>query len=141
MRRALDLAAEAAAAGEVPVGAVVTLGDEIVAETRNAMRGSLEKALEAYDALAKKYPQSFLGEKAAKRATEIRDRRSQMEGFYLSLSKVQGKTETPPAPASPAPIFPTPAPILPAPELPKAESPKGDLPKAPEAGKTGEPKS
>jgi tRNA(Arg) A34 adenosine deaminase TadA len=40
MRRALDLAGEAAAAGEVPVGAVVTLGDEIVAETRNAMRGS-----------------------------------------------------------------------------------------------------
>jgi tRNA(adenine34) deaminase len=40
MRRALDLAVEAAAAGEVPVGAVVTLGDEIVAEARNAMRGS-----------------------------------------------------------------------------------------------------
>ena len=40
MRRALDLAAEAAAAGEVPVGAVVTLDDEIVAEARNAMRGS-----------------------------------------------------------------------------------------------------
>jgi tRNA(adenine34) deaminase len=40
MRRALELASEAAAAGEVPVGAVVTLGDEIVAETRNAMRGS-----------------------------------------------------------------------------------------------------
>lgn len=40
MRRALDLAAEAAEAGEVPVGAVVTLGDEIVAEARNSMRGS-----------------------------------------------------------------------------------------------------
>ena len=40
MRRALDLAAEAALAGEVPVAAVITLGDEIVAETRNAMRGS-----------------------------------------------------------------------------------------------------
>ena len=40
MRRALDLAAEAAAAGEVPVGAVVTRGEEIVAETRNAMRRS-----------------------------------------------------------------------------------------------------
>src|SRR5437763_7706230 len=40
MRRALELAAEAAEAGEVPVGAVVTLGDEVVAETRNAMRGS-----------------------------------------------------------------------------------------------------
>ena len=40
MRRALDLAAAAAEAGEVPVGAVVTRGDEIVAEARNAMRGS-----------------------------------------------------------------------------------------------------
>lgn len=40
MRRALELAAEAAAAGEVPVGAVVTLGNEIVAEAGNAMRGS-----------------------------------------------------------------------------------------------------
>jgi tRNA(Arg) A34 adenosine deaminase TadA len=38
MRRALDLAREAAAAREVPVGAVVTVGDEIVAESRNAMR-------------------------------------------------------------------------------------------------------
>ena len=40
MRRALDLAAEAAAAGEVPIGAVVTRGEEILAEARNAMRGS-----------------------------------------------------------------------------------------------------
>jgi tRNA(adenine34) deaminase len=40
MRRALELAAEAAAVGEVPVGAVVTASDEIVAEARNAMRGS-----------------------------------------------------------------------------------------------------
>ena len=47
MRRALDLAAEAAAAGEVPVGAVMTLGDEIVAETRNAMRGSLDPTAHA----------------------------------------------------------------------------------------------
>lgn len=38
MRRALDLAADAAAAGEVPVGAVVTVGERIVAEARNAMR-------------------------------------------------------------------------------------------------------
>ena len=47
MRRALDLAREAAAAGEVPVGAVVTLGDEIVAETRNAMRGSSDPTAHA----------------------------------------------------------------------------------------------
>ncbi len=47
MRRALDLAAEAAAAGEVPVGAVVTLGDRVVAEARNAMRGSLDPTAHA----------------------------------------------------------------------------------------------
>jgi tRNA(adenine34) deaminase len=47
MRRALDLAAEAAAAGEVPVGAVVTRGDEVIAEARNAMRGSLDPTAHA----------------------------------------------------------------------------------------------
>jgi len=47
MRRALDLAAEAARAGEVPVGAVVTLDDEIVAEARNAMRGSSDPTAHA----------------------------------------------------------------------------------------------
>ena len=47
MRRALDLAAEAAAAGEVPVGAVVTLGEVVVAETRNAMRGSVDPTAHA----------------------------------------------------------------------------------------------
>ena len=40
MRRALELAAEAAESGEVPVGAVVTVDEEIIAEARNAMRGS-----------------------------------------------------------------------------------------------------
>jgi len=47
MRRALDLAAGAAAAGEVPVGAVVTRGNEIVAEAGNAMRGSLDPTAHA----------------------------------------------------------------------------------------------
>jgi tRNA(Arg) A34 adenosine deaminase TadA len=47
MRRALELAADAAAGGEVPVGAVVTRGDEIVAESRNAMRGSLDPTAHA----------------------------------------------------------------------------------------------
>lgn len=35
MERALALAREAAAAGEVPVGCVITLGDQIVGEGRN----------------------------------------------------------------------------------------------------------
>lgn len=47
MRRALDLAATAAEAGEVPVGAVVTRGDEIIAEARNAMRGSTDPTAHA----------------------------------------------------------------------------------------------
>jgi len=66
MRRALDLAAEAAAAGEVPVGAVVTLGDEIVAETRNVMRGSNDPTahaeMEAIRAAAAKLGTSRLDE-------------------------------------------------------------------------------
>jgi tRNA(Arg) A34 adenosine deaminase TadA len=66
MRRALDLAAEAAAAGEVPVGAVVTLGDEIVAQTRNAMRGSTDPTahaeMEAIRAAAAKLGTSRLDE-------------------------------------------------------------------------------
>jgi tRNA(adenine34) deaminase len=47
MRRALDLAREAAAEGEVPVGAVVTRGAEIISEARNAMRGSLDPTAHA----------------------------------------------------------------------------------------------
>jgi tRNA(Arg) A34 adenosine deaminase TadA len=66
MRRALDLANEAAAAGEVPVGAVVTLGDEIIAEERNAMRGSNDPTahaeMEAIRAAAAKLGASRLDE-------------------------------------------------------------------------------
>jgi len=47
MRRALDLAAEAGAAGEVPVGAVITRGEAIVAEARNAMRGAADPTAHA----------------------------------------------------------------------------------------------
>jgi tRNA(adenine34) deaminase len=47
MRRALELAAEAAADGEVPVGALVTRGGDIVAEARNAMRLSLDPTAHA----------------------------------------------------------------------------------------------
>lgn len=66
MRRALDLAADAAAAGEVPVGAVVTIGDQVIAEARNAMRGSLDPTahaeMEAIRAAAVKLGTSRLDE-------------------------------------------------------------------------------
>lgn len=47
MRRALDLAAEAARAGEVPVGAVVTRGIAIIAEGRNRMREGFDPTAHA----------------------------------------------------------------------------------------------
>jgi tRNA(adenine34) deaminase len=47
MRRALDLARQAADAGEVPVGAVITCGDEVIAEARNDMRGSADPTAHA----------------------------------------------------------------------------------------------
>ena len=66
MRRALDLAADCAEAGEVPVGAVVTLGDEIIAEARNSMRGSNDPTahaeMQAIRAAAKKLGTSRLDE-------------------------------------------------------------------------------
>src|SRR4051795_11256426 len=66
MRRALELAAAAAAAGEVPVGAVVTLGGDIVAEASTAMRGSSDPTahaeMEAIRAAAAKLGTSRLDE-------------------------------------------------------------------------------
>jgi len=47
MRLALDLAARAAAAGEVPVGAVVTRNGRVVASAANAMRGGLDPTAHA----------------------------------------------------------------------------------------------
>ena len=47
MRRALELARQAGADGEVPVGAVVTRGDEVLAEARNAMRGTTDPTAHA----------------------------------------------------------------------------------------------
>ena len=47
MRLALDLAAEAALNGEVPVGAVVMRGDMIVATAANAMRNGVDPTAHA----------------------------------------------------------------------------------------------
>lgn len=47
MRIALDLAAQAAGEGEVPVGAVVMRGEEVIATSANAMRGGLDPTAHA----------------------------------------------------------------------------------------------
>ncbi len=72
MRRALDLAAAAAAAGEVPVGAVITLDGEIVAEASNAMRQSLDPTAHA--------------EMVAIRAAATRLGRARLDGCQLWVS-------------------------------------------------------
>ena len=61
MVRALTLAAEAAAAGEVPVGAVVTQGEIIIAEARNAMRGTLDPTAHA-EMVALRHAATHLGQ-------------------------------------------------------------------------------
>lgn len=47
MRLALDAARDAALGGEVPVGAVVMRGDQVIATSRNAMRGSADPTAHA----------------------------------------------------------------------------------------------
>jgi len=47
MRRALDLAAAASQAEEVPVGAVVTKGDAVIATSANAMRTTADPTAHA----------------------------------------------------------------------------------------------
>ncbi len=47
MRLALDLAAQAAARGEVPVGAVIMRGDDVVAAVANAMHGGADPTAHA----------------------------------------------------------------------------------------------
>jgi tRNA(Arg) A34 adenosine deaminase TadA len=47
MERALQQAHAAAERGEVPVGAVVTCADEVIAEARNAMRGASDPTAHA----------------------------------------------------------------------------------------------
>lgn len=47
MRLALDLAREGASAGEVPVGAVITRDDVVIATSANMMRGGLDPTAHA----------------------------------------------------------------------------------------------
>jgi len=102
------------------------------AEDPTRPRGSLDEAVRLYRELAAKYPKSYLGEQAAKRAQEIEDRKTAFVAFYLALLK-----STAPTPPPAAPVLPE-TPKLPVPEAPKPEAktpepaPKAET-KAPEA--------
>jgi hypothetical protein len=101
------------------------------------MRGSLDHAIVLYQDLAKRFPKSFLGEAASKRAQEIFDHRSQFEAFNIAMAKVQGVPTTPELPPLPTP--PTPGTSIPG--LPKpAEAPDAKTPEKPAEKPEDKPK-
>ncbi|KWV94893.1 MULTISPECIES: nucleoside deaminase [unclassified Erythrobacter] len=61
MKRALELAEDSAAGGEVPVGAVVTRGGEVIAEAHNAPRETCDPTAHA-EILAIRRASEALGE-------------------------------------------------------------------------------
>ncbi len=100
-------------------------------------RESLDTAQKAYEELAKRFPDTYLGKQAAKRAQELDDHKTQIRAFYDNLMEAHGKPAAPPAlpPAPPVPPTTGPAPALP--DLPKAVEPK-DVPKLPPAAAPGD---
>lgn len=90
-----------------------TLSGVPKADSDTEMRGSLSQAVQQYQELASKYPNSFLGGQAAARAKQIEDHRTQIEAFYIALAKEHGKPAPPPPPPDP-----------PKPEPPKTDPPK-----------------
>jgi len=90
-----------------------TLASVPKADNEKEVRGSLQEARAAYEKLAKKYPTSFMGEQAAKRAKELNDHLLQVQAFYIALTKEHGKPPAPPPLPTPAPPVPPPGPNLP----------------------------
>lgn len=91
-----------------------TLAGVPKAGSETEMRGSLDQAVVLYNELATKFPKSYMGQFAAKRAREIEDHKTQITAFYNALSKEHAKP-----------------PELKAPELPKPpDAPKPDDGKA-----------
>jgi hypothetical protein len=73
-----------------PVGmAASSLLDDIFDENfHNKSLGSLDRALEYYGRLVRDFPQSPLGEAAAKRVDEITSNRKNIEDFYAELNQL-----------------------------------------------------
>ena len=109
------------------------------ADNAKEPRESLDTAQKAYEELAKRYPESYLGKQAAQRAQEIDDHKTQIRFFYDSLMEMHGKPPAPPPlpPAEPAPASGIPAPALP--DLPKAVNPNDVKTPPPAAAPTEKP--
>jgi len=127
----------------------VAKADEVLsaipkADSPKEPRESLDTAQAAYEELAKRYPESYFGKQAAKRAEEIKDHKLQIRGFYDALMEAHGKPSVPALPAPPPPpptAVPDPAlpdfpkavdpKMVPPPSTPPADAPKEPKPKAP----------
>lgn len=132
-------------------------------------RGSLDKALELYQAMADKYGDAPQGQEAAERAKTIRENKARIQLFYDELNKRFAKSESlksdipdfpmipspkindplpPPKPVEPpvkttpsTPLAPPPGATPPKTDPPKADAPKLDPPKTdPAKPKTDPPK-
>jgi hypothetical protein len=58
------------------------------AEKPDEKLGDLDRALEYYQALASKYPESILGQQAKAHIKELEDNRSKVESFYVELNEL-----------------------------------------------------
>ena len=112
-------------------------------------RETLDVAQQAYAELARRYPNTYFGTEAAKRAKELEDNKLAIRAFYNGLMEAHSPpAPEPKLPPTPPPTASTPAgpalpeapkavppeavsPVLPAvPAVPPAEAPKEPKPKA-----------
>ena len=98
----------------------VAKADEVLAAVPKAdrpkePRETLDTAQSAYEELATRFPDTYLGKQAAKRAQELDDHKTQIRAFYDNLMEAHGQPAAPPAlpPAEPAPPTAVPAPACP----------------------------
>jgi hypothetical protein len=102
-------------------------------------RESLDTAQKAYEELATRYPDSFLGKRAAARAQDLDDHKTQIRAFYDGLMEVHAAPPAaPPALPLAEPTPPTGGPAAALPDLPKAVDPK-DVTAPPTAAPTEKP--
>lgn len=66
------------------------------ADNPQESRGTLDKALEYYEELAAKHPDSYQGKLAADRAKEIKENKAAIQAFYQDLAKAYAPKSEPP---------------------------------------------
>jgi hypothetical protein len=114
------------------------------ADNPEVPRGSLDAAQTAYEELATRFPDSYLGKQAAKRAQDLREHKIQIRAFYNELMEAHGKPAfnpvlparppAPPGPDDPKPVDPKDVPPLPPTPAPTTPPDKAPTPAAPPAG-------